>query len=39
MLVCIGANLIAAILAIISGKKYLRSAKAQRREEDIPKPR
>jgi hypothetical protein len=37
MLVCIGANLIAAILAIISGKKYLQLAKAQRGEKDILK--
>ncbi len=37
MLVCIGANLIAAILAIISAKKYLQLAKAQRGEEDILK--
>jgi hypothetical protein len=29
MLACIGANLIAAILAILAGKKYLKSAKAQ----------
>jgi len=32
MLVCVGANLIAAILAVISGKKYLQLAKAQRGE-------
>ena len=37
MLVCIGANLIAAILAIISGKKYLQLAKAQRGEDNILK--
>jgi len=34
MLVCVGANLIAAILAIISGKKYLQLAKATKRGED-----
>jgi len=37
MLVCVGANLIAAILAILSGKKYLQLARAQRGGEDIPK--
>ena len=37
MLVCVGANLIAAILAIISGKKYLQLAKAQKGGEDILK--
>lgn len=37
MLVCIGANLIAAVLAILSGKKHLQMAKAQRGEKDIPK--
>ena len=34
MLACIGANLIAAILAILSGKKYLQLAKATKREAD-----
>jgi len=37
MLVCVGVNLIAAILAIIAGKKYLQLARAQRGEADILK--
>ena len=37
MLVCVGANLIAAILAIIAGNKYRQLAKAQRGGEDIMK--
>ncbi len=37
MLVCVGANLIAAILAIIAGKKYLQLARAQRGGGDILK--
>lgn len=37
MLVCVGANLIAAILAIRAGNKYQQLAKAQRGGEDILK--
>jgi len=37
MLVCVGANLIAAVLAIKAGNKYRRLATARRGGEDIPK--
>lgn len=37
MLACVGANLIAATLAIISGKKYLQLARGQEGGEDTPK--